>query len=442
MPFSHLPPLLTSAFAHLAHWLDRRSALRLPLLLGGILFATGRRTVTSWFRACGIQDEFRPAYTTVCAAGRRADHLALSVVHAVRPALASRKRLTVAIDDTPTARWGPEVEGAGTHHNPSPGPAGERYVYGHVWVMLAALARHPEWDTIALPLQAQLYVRNADVGKLPPERKRPFRTKLELAAEQLAWLRPWVERHFEQRWVAVDGGYAKKPFLRPAAEQGWVVVSRLRKDAALFSVPKPRRPGQRGRPRTYGERRISLAKRAGQTRGWQQVECVQYGFVVTRQVKRFLATWRPAGGLIVVVLVKEEDGWLAFFCLDANATASEVLEAMADRSAIEQTNKDVKEVWGAGQQQVRNLDSSVGCFNLNLWMYSLVEAWAWDKEEDQLVDRSRCPWDSEPRRPSHRDKRKALQREVLRGEITEALAGRPDKVKMRALAERLLELAA
>ncbi|MFO0843514.1 MAG: hypothetical protein U0797_14115, partial [Gemmataceae bacterium] len=63
------------------------------------------------------------------------------------------------------------------------------------------------------------------------------------------------------------------------------------------------------------------------------------------------------------------------------------------------------------------LDSSVGCFNLNLWMHALVEAWAWDKGEEQLVDRSRCPWDSEPRRPSHRDKRKALQREVLRGGI-------------------------
>src|SRR5262249_28096127 len=83
--------------------------------------------------------------------------------------------------------------------------------------------------------------------------------------------------------------------------------------------------------------------------------------------------WRPGGGPIVVVLVKEEDCWLAYFCLDTKATAVEILEAMADRSAIEQTNKDVKEVWGAGQQQVRNLDSNIGCFNLNLWLYSLVE---------------------------------------------------------------------
>ena len=100
---------------------------------------------------------------------------------------------------------------------------------------------------------------------------------------------------------------------------------------------------------TYGKGRISRAKRAGQARGWQQVQCVQYGRAVTKAVKSFLATWRPAGGVIRVVLVREDDGWVAFFCTDPDATAAEVLEAMADRGAIEQTNKDVKEVWGAGQ---------------------------------------------------------------------------------------------
>jgi hypothetical protein len=159
-------------------------------------------------------------------------------------------------------------------------------------------------------------------------------------------------------------------------------------------------------------------------------------------IKTFLATWRPAGGVIRVVLVKERDGWLPFFCIDPEATAEEILEGMADRGALEQTNKDVKEVWGAGQQQVRNLFSNEGCFNLNLWMYSLVEAWAWDKPDAELVDRSDSPWDEAERRPSHADKRKALQREVLRQEIEEVLAGPLEREKIRELAEKLLRLAA
>ena len=238
----------------------------------------------------------------------------------------------------------------------------------------------------------------------------------------------------------VDGAYAKRPFLRPARELGFTVVSRLRKDAALWSLPPPVPAEQRGpgRPPTYGKQRLSLAKRAGQRRGWQQVECVQYGKPVTKTIKTFLATWRPAGGVIRVVLVQEEDDWLPFFCVNPEATPQEILEAMADRGAEEQTFKDVKEVWGAGQQQVRNLHSNEGCFNLNLWMYSLVEAWAWKRSDEELIDRRASPWDSEPRRPSHADKRKALQRGILQGEIEEALAGRPSKAKIRALAQRLL----
>jgi hypothetical protein len=439
MPFSHLPPLLTSAFADLAHWLHKRSAARLPRLLLGILFATVRRTVTSWFRAAGITTDYRNGYTTVCAAGRQVNHMALSALHAVRPLL-DRRRLLLAIDDTPTARYGPCVEGAGVHHNPSPGPAGEKFVYGHVWVTLAGLAKHPDWGTIALPLQARLYVRAADLDKLPPDRRRPFHTKLELAAQQLRWALPWVEHHFAERWVVVDGGYAKRPFLRPARTDGWVVVGRLRKDAALFSLPRPKPPSRPGFQATYGKERLSLAKRAGHRGGWHEVRCMQYGEEVSKAVKTFQATWHPAGGAIRVVLVREDDGWVAFFCTKPEATAEEILEAAADRGALEQTNKDVKDVEGAGQQQVRNLHSNEGCFNLNLWLYSLVEAWAWGRPEEELVDR--CPWDSAPRRPSHQDKRRALQRQVLQAEIDAALCGRPTKGDYRALAQRLLDMAA
>src|SRR3954468_9341269 len=98
MPFSHLPPFLTSVFAALAHWLQKRSAARLPTLLVGILLARGRRTVTSWFRAAGIAEDFRPAYTTVGAVGRASDSLAITLVAVVRPLLKA-PRLVVGIDD-------------------------------------------------------------------------------------------------------------------------------------------------------------------------------------------------------------------------------------------------------------------------------------------------------------------------------------------------------
>jgi SRSO17 transposase len=441
MPFSHLPAFLTNVFAALGCWLHVRSAARLPLILLGILFASQRRTVTSWFRAAGIATDFRQGYVTVCSVGRRVNSMALTVQAAVQPLL-DPKRLLVAIDDTPTARYGRCVEGAGIHHNPTPGPARKKHVYGHIWVVLAALGKHQDWGTIALPLQAQLYIRKVDLDKLPPERPRSFRTKLEMAVEQLRWLKPWVSSDFEELWAVVDGGYAKRPFLRPARQDGWVVCSRLRKDAQLWDLPATKRqPRQRGPLPTYGKKRIHLAKRAGHNDGWQQVQCVQYRQRVTKTIKNFLATYRPAGGMIRVVLVREEDGWVAFFSTNPDATAVQILEAMADRGALEQTNKDIKEVWGAGEQQVRNLDSNIGCFNLNLWMHSLVEAWAWNRSAAELVDRADSPWDNRPRRPSQQDKRKALQREVLGAEIEAVLSNHPTREEIRALTQGLLDMA-
>jgi hypothetical protein len=441
MSLSSLPALLATCFFQLAHWLDRRSGRRLPALLLGILLARGRRTVTSWFRGGGITVEFRRGYAIVRACGQRSDRLAISALQMVEPLL-DGQRLRVAIDDTPTPRWGPCVEGAGIHHNPNPGPAGEQFVYGHVWVMLAALAKHPQWGTRALPLQSQLYIRQKDIEQMRADRRPPFRTKLAQAAEQLHWLKIWAAPRFTSIWAVTDGAYAKRPVLRAARQEGIVLISRLAKNAALWSLPRPKPKSRPGRQATYGKKRIDLAKRAGQKRGWQEVQCVQYGKEKVKTIKTFLATWKPAGGMIRVVLVQEEDEWRAYFSMDPEATAEEILEAVADRGAIEATIKDVKEVWGAGQQQVRNLDTNVGCFNLNCWMYSLVEAWAWEKAADELVDREESPWDDAERRPSHADRRKALQREILREEIEAALRGRPSKEEIRNLAERLLQMAA
>jgi len=158
---------------------------RLARLLLGAVVAAGRRTVTAWLRSAGLTPpSTRPAYAAVAAAGRRADLAAALLVHgALKPLLAGSGRLLLAIDDTPTERSGPKVQGAGLHHNPAPGRAGGPFVYGHSWVVLGWLARHPTWGSVALPLLARLDVRRTDLPAVPASARPAFRTKLELAAE-------------------------------------------------------------------------------------------------------------------------------------------------------------------------------------------------------------------------------------------------------------------
>src|SRR5262249_57503761 len=101
-----------------------------------------------------------------------------------------------------------------------------------------------------------------------------------------------------------------------------------------------------------------------------------------------------------------------------------------------------KERWGGGRREGWKGYGSVGEFAVNLLWYSLVEAWAWERAEEALVDRSRSPWDAQERRPSHADKRKALQGEVLRGEIRAVMGRRAEQEGFRDLTRRLLDLAA
>lgn len=445
MTSSHPTPALGQWFAHLAAVLDKRSAPRLALLFLGAVLARGRRTVTTWIRAAGLSDQFRPCYTAVAAAGRMTEHIAARLVFtAIKPLLGGIERLMLAIDDTPTRRYGPHVQGAGIHHNPTPGPAGAPYVYGHVFVVLGLLLTHKAWGTIALPLLSRLYVRKKDLPAIAPKHRPEFRTKLELAVELLRWAELWLGLLGKPLWVVTDGAYATKEFLKPAKVLGMTVVSRLRCNAALWSLPPVVPEDQRGpgRPPVYGTARVSLAKRAGQRRGWTTEEFTLYGERVTKRYKTFLATWKPAGGVIRVVLVDEPAGWRAYFCTDPAATVAEILTAVADRFALEITFRECKQVVGAGQQQVRFLWASVGAFHVCLWTFTLTEAWAWNRAVDELVDRSASPWDTPSRRPSHADKRRAWRRALLGEEIRAALHPGATAEEIQATAERLLSLAA
>ena len=178
--------------------------------------------------------------------------------------------LVFAIDDSPTKRYGPRVVGRGKHHNATPGPAGSKFLYGHVWVCLARLVRHPLWGAIALPIVSHLYIRAKDVGWMAAYYGWQFHTKLELAAAQIEWLVQQLGPNRPPIWVVTDGAYAKRPFLKRVLAAGVTVISRLRCDAALWSLPVVVDPGQkrgRGRPPKYGKNRIDLAKRAGDDAG-------------------------------------------------------------------------------------------------------------------------------------------------------------------------------
>jgi hypothetical protein len=441
----HLPAEVVICISAMAGSLHARLSARLLALFTGVLFARGRRTVASWLRGAGVHKDYKNYYYFLGSLGRKIRWVGSILVRRVFKTVPVGERILLALDDTPTKRYGAHVEGAGIHHNPTPGPADQRFLYGHVWVTLALVVRHALWGTIGLPLWGLLYVRKKDITPVLKTYKVKFRTKLELAADLVDWAVFCLESLGRTLWVVADGAYAKRAFLSRVLKAGVTVVSRLRKDAALWSLPKPKKPGRRGPQATYGATRIDLTKRAGHRQAWQTDTFTLYGKEQRKQYKTFLATYRPVGGVIRVVLVRElkrPKGWVAFFCTDAAATVAQILEAVADRSAVEQVFHDIKEVHGAGQQQLRHYWANVAAFNMNLWMHTLIELWAWDQPQRALTDRRASPWDDPDRRPSHADRRNALRRLCLQEEFLRLQHDGPIAKSLQKRWNQLVNLAA
>ena len=124
--------------------------------------------------------------------------------HALRP-IDPDGPLRFALDDTPTQRYGPHVQGAGVQHNPTPGPTDQRFLYGHVWVPLAWVVAPPLWGAIGLPVRALPYVREKDLPHLPERHRWTFGTKLALAAALVGGAAAWLRFLGRAVRVVADG---------------------------------------------------------------------------------------------------------------------------------------------------------------------------------------------------------------------------------------------
>ena len=96
--------------AWLAAGLHARNRWRLPVLLAG------------------ISDDFQDFYHFLTCVGRKSKSIATQLVTLLLRTLPLPARVLLVIDDSPTKRYGPKVEGADVHHNPTPGPADQPFL--------------------------------------------------------------------------------------------------------------------------------------------------------------------------------------------------------------------------------------------------------------------------------------------------------------------------
>ena len=131
--------------------LDARIAVRLVIILSGLMLADDRRVATAWFMAGGVQDDWDRFYDCLITIGRKSCWIAVPLLSAVVRKFdpGPNGHLTLCGNGSPTQRYGKHVEGAGVHHHPTPGTADSEWLYGHNWVSLCVLTKHLLWGVIA-----------------------------------------------------------------------------------------------------------------------------------------------------------------------------------------------------------------------------------------------------------------------------------------------------
>ena len=104
--------------ASMAALLDVRSAFRLPIVFAGAMLAGGRRTASRWFRAAGVGDDWDRFYDLFPAIGKKGGSLGAVLLRVLvqRFDPGPDGYWKIAIDDSPTKRFGPHVEAANVHH--------------------------------------------------------------------------------------------------------------------------------------------------------------------------------------------------------------------------------------------------------------------------------------------------------------------------------------
>ncbi len=340
------------------------------------------------------------------------------VVHLVER-WASESLLTLLLDDSLVNKSGRKVDGAGYFHDAvtSTAVAHKVTAWGLNVVVLALRVPSP-WggEPLALPVMVCLH-RKSKEGATEEEEELSL---IELAASMVFQLIKWLPNH-RFRLVA-DGAYAsllRYDFPRTA------VITRIRRDAALFDLAPPR-TGRRGRPRTKGQRLATpLGMAAALTDAdWTTVQVCFRGQMVERKLWSRTLLWyetarsRP----LLLVIVRDPSGHQHddfFLSSDTSITPAEVASLYSDRWAIEVTNRDLKQSLGIQHPQSWVGDGPERVVALAGWLYSAV--WQWylvvHAQAPTWPDR---PWYTTKRTPSFAD---ALA--ALRSETWSAILGTP-----------------
>lgn len=269
----------------------------------------------------------------------------------------------LVIDDTLTLRASKKAPGSQIHHQHGNKPNLAGFVRGQCWVTLAMITRRTDKQPIALPVLSRLIPSAGNTGKL-------------IAANTLIRSVYHLFQGLKVR-VLVDSWYMRRRFIESMQQRSFDVIGQVRIDTRLYDEPAPRRQGQRGRPRKYGDKytpkRIAHLRRTIATlKLYGKEQVVRYRSKLVKV--RFLD-----GQLVRVVWCefKSDNGNWKSTCLlmstDSTLTPVQVIESYGLRWSIESMFNQLKQAWGLKEAWQQTRQTLHRWIHLNMVGYGLIQ---------------------------------------------------------------------
>lgn len=251
----------------------------------------------------------------------------------------------LVIDDTLVLRASKRAPGSQIHHQHGNKPNLATFVQGQCWVSLSMIAQRVNQTAVALPILSRLMPSVGNTGKL-------------VAANTLIRAVKGLLTSLKVR-VLVDSWYMRRRFIQAMLVHGFDVIGQVRIDTRLYDDPPAREPGQRGRPRKYGEKwtpeRLDQLSRTETTlQLYSKEQVVRYRSQIVKA--RFLeghpvrAVWCE--------FQNKKGQWKSvrlIISTETTLTAEQIIETYGLRWPIEPMFHQLKQAWGlkATWQQTR-----------------------------------------------------------------------------------------
>ncbi|EFK08643.1 transposase, IS4 family [delta proteobacterium NaphS2] len=300
-------------------------------------------------------------------------------------------RLMIALDDFINPKTGRNIFGCSHIFDHAAKDNQSKYPWAQN-VVLIGLLKVIKGRWACLPLSQRFYLPQKAINAKSDNMRVAgkvvsFQTKLQQAVEMVIQ----VAQHFAGVDIIIvcDSWFGNNGLFKPLRTKlgNFVhLLSRLRSNTVLYSIPKIGSSKKPGRPKKYGSRLGSCAEMAAAFMAYASTYHV-FLYGKYREVNAYsqIVMLKTLKCPVRVVWVFRKTQWIAIFSTDLKLSVEQIIEYYGARWKIESGFKEIKQDIGSSKSQTRNAQAVINHINFSIMAATII--WIYGSRLENIPER-------------------------------------------------------